>query len=103
MHNLLSNAVKYSSKTENPRVEVGVTKQSGADVFFVKDNGAGFDMKYYDKVFDVFQRLHSEKEFTGNGVGLAFVKRIINRHGGKIWAESEPNKGATFYFTVSID
>lgn len=97
-HNLISNAVKYSSRSKNPIVEVGVIKQDERNVYYVKDNGAGFDMKYYDKLFAVFQRLHSTQEYEGTGVGLSIVKRIIDKHHGKIWAESEPGRGATFYF-----
>ncbi|MBP9151336.1 MAG: response regulator [Flavobacteriales bacterium] len=99
--NLLSNAMKYSSKAENPSVEVGQLEKDGRTIFYVKDNGAGFDMKYYDKLFGVFQRLHRDSEFKGNGVGLALVSRIINRHNGEVWAESELGKGATFYFTLN--
>lgn len=101
IQNLLSNALKYSSRKENTKIEVGVDKQDQTDVFYVRDNGAGFDMKYYDKLFGVFQRLHNNNDFEGNGVGLAFVKRIIERHNGKIWAKSAPNEGATFYFTIN--
>ncbi|AYB32673.1 sensor histidine kinase [Chryseolinea soli] len=99
--NLISNAVKYSQKKESPRVEIGARQEQDKLVFFVKDNGAGFDMKNYDKLFEIFQRLHSEKEFNGNGVGLAIVKRIVDKHNGKIWAESDPGKGSNFYFTLN--
>ncbi len=98
--NLISNAVKYSSKKAAPCIEIGVKEQDGASVLYVKDNGAGFDMRYYDKLFGVFQRLHSAGEFEGTGVGLALVKRIITRHGGHIWAEGKLNEGACFYFTL---
>lgn len=98
--NLLSNAVKYSSKNERPLVYVGAENQHGEVVYFVKDNGTGFDMKYYDKLFGVFQRLHHESEFSGTGIGLATVNRIVRKHGGKIWAEAKPEEGATFYFTM---
>lgn len=99
-NNLISNAVKYSSKNEHPVIEIGTEEQDGQTVFYVKDNGAGFDMEYADKLFQPFQRLHGPEEFEGTGIGLSIVKRIIDRHGGKVWAESEPDKGATFYFAI---
>jgi len=98
--NLLSNAVKYSAQTEKPIVEVGSEQKEGDVIYYIKDNGVGFDMRYYDKLFGVFQRLHSAEEFEGTGVGLALVKRIIGKHDGKVWAESEIGKGATFYFLL---
>jgi PAS domain S-box-containing protein len=99
--NLLSNAVKYSGKNEHPVIEIGTIEKDEQQVFFVKDNGVGFDQKYSDKLFKVFQRLHSVAEFEGTGVGLALVEKIISRHDGMIWAEAEVNKGATFYFTFT--
>ena len=100
MENLIGNAWKYSSKNENPVISIGLTETEHGMAVFVRDNGAGFNMKHCDKLFGVFQRLHLEKEFKGTGVGLATVKRIVQRHGGTIWAESEVNHGATFYFTI---
>ncbi len=98
--NLLSNAVKYSSKKEKARVEVSSKKEGSEIIYSVKDNGAGFDMKYADKLFGVFQRLHSPKEFDGTGIGLATVQRIIKKHGGRIWANAKENEGATFSFAL---
>lgn len=99
-HNLVSNALKYSSKREDPQIEIGRTEIERNTVYYVKDNGVGFDMAYYKKLFGVFQRLHGQEEFEGTGVGLAIVQRIIQRHGGKIWAEAKVDEGAVFYFTL---
>jgi len=98
--NLISNAVKFTGKAKNAIVEIGCTSQNNKNVFYVKDNGVGFDMKYVRKIFDVFQRLHSVEEFPGTGIGLSIVQRIIYKHEGKIWVESEKNKGTTFFFTI---
>jgi PAS domain S-box-containing protein len=97
--NLLSNATKFSRTRDHPVVEIGSGMKSGRQVYFVRDNGVGFDMRYADKIFGVFQRLHNADEYEGTGVGLAIVHRIIELHGGRIWVESEPDKGTTFYFT----
>lgn len=100
MDNLLNNAWKYTAKQPQPVVEFGMTEQDGQSAYFVRDNGSGFDMAYAYKLFGVFQRLHKADDFPGNGVGLATVRRIINRHGGKIWANAAINQGATFYFSL---
>ncbi len=101
MFNLISNAIKYSSKKDKPVVEIYSEEHNGEIVFTVKDNGVGFDMKYEDKLFGVFQRLHSTEEFEGTGVGLAIVQRIIAKHKGKVWAEGKVNEGAVFNFTAN--
>jgi PAS domain S-box-containing protein len=98
--NLVSNAIKYSSKREQPVVEIGAISDDKEHTYFVRDNGAGFDPRHKAKLFGVFQRLHDQSEFSGTGVGLALVQRIVNRHSGRVWADGKPNEGATFYFTL---
>jgi len=98
--NLLSNAVKFTRNVENARITIGSTKEEGSKTIYVKDNGVGFDPAYTEKLFKAFQRLHSQQEYDGTGIGLVTVKRIISSHGGRVWAESASDEGATFYFTL---
>ncbi len=98
--NLISNAIKYSANSSPSKIEIGSTEEESMNVYFIKDNGVGFDMEYYDKLFGVFQRLHSDEEFEGTGIGLAIVQKVIRRHKGNVWAESILEKGSSFYFKL---
>jgi light-regulated signal transduction histidine kinase (bacteriophytochrome) len=99
--NLIGNALKFTARTADAAITFGSSSQNGKTVYFLRDNGAGFDMKYVDRLFTAFQRLHGERDFKGSGIGLATVSRIIRRHHGSIWAEGEPGKGAAFFFTLT--
>ena len=98
--NLLSNAFKFTSRKARPRIEVGLVGEGDGEAFFVRDNGSGFDMARADRLFGAFERLHSDAEFAGTGVGLSIVQQIIRRHGGRVWAEAKVDDGATFFFTL---
>ena len=99
-YNLLANAVKFTQHREKAIIEVGSYSEDELNVYYMKDNGAGFDMKNYEKLFRVFQRLHSASEFTGTGIGLAIVQRILKRHGGQIWADGKKDEGTVFFFSL---
>jgi light-regulated signal transduction histidine kinase (bacteriophytochrome) len=98
--NLISNALKYTRKREVTKIEICAEEKDDSVVYYIHDNGVGFDMNHYNKLFSAFNRLHSEKDFQGTGIGLAIVHRIITKHGGKVWAESLADKGAKFYFSI---
>lgn len=99
-HNLLANALTFSSRSESPRIEIGGRREQGECVWYVRDNGVGFDMQYAGKLFGIFQRMHGDEEFPGAGTGLATVRRIVTRHGGRVWAEARTDEGATFFFAL---
>ena len=99
--NLLENAWKFTARRQRPAVEVGPCQNTALPTYYVRDNGAGFDPAYASRLFGAFQRLHADREFPGTGIGLAIVQRVIARHGGTVWAESRPEQGATFYFTLA--
>ncbi len=101
-YNLIGNSIKYTGKKSEAKIEIGAKFSDNEIVYFVKDNGDGFDMQYSDKLFNIFQRLHAQDQFHGNGVGLALVERIISKHGGKVWAEGRPGDGAIFYFSMPL-
>jgi signal transduction histidine kinase len=101
LQNLIGNALKFSARSSEPRIEIGAREQDGKIVYYVADNGIGFDTRHADKLFGVFERLHARLDYPGTGVGLAIVKRLIERQGGDVWAESTPDVGSTFYFTLT--
>ena len=101
--NLISNALKYSAKKPSPEITISQRVEGAEVIFSVADNGAGFEPAYADKLFGVFQRLHSSADFEGNGIGLAIVRRIVERHDGRVWAEGRPGAGATFHFSLPVD
>jgi light-regulated signal transduction histidine kinase (bacteriophytochrome) len=100
--NLLSNAIKYTKPKEIAIIEVGGIREENENIYYVKDNGVGFDMENADKLFNIFQRLHSQEEFEGTGIGLVIVKRIVEKHGGRVWAEGRPKEGAKFCFALPV-
>jgi len=101
--NLISNAIKFRKNDEPPEIHISSSKNENEYIFAIRDNGIGIEKEYYNRIFTVFQRLHTREEYQGTGIGLSITKKIIERHGGRIWVESEPNKGSTFYFTLLTD
>jgi light-regulated signal transduction histidine kinase (bacteriophytochrome) len=99
---LIGNAWKFTSRAGHPHIEIGAATENGAHTFFVRDNGAGFDISFGGKLFTPFQRLHDAREFPGTGIGLATVQRIVHRHGGRVWAEGRVGEGAAFYFRIPV-
>ncbi len=101
LENLIGNAWKFTARNPDAAIEIGAEVHEGRNAWFVRDNGTGFDMRYADRLFAPFQRLHADKEFEGTGIGLSIVKRIVRRHGGQVWVKSEEGRGTTFYFTLA--
>jgi signal transduction histidine kinase len=100
LRNLLDNALKFSAQAQPPRITIGGREEGNEVIVWVQDNGVGFDMKYHDRIFDIFQRLHRQEDYPGTGIGLALVKKAVQRMGGRVWAESAPGQGATFYLAL---
>ena len=101
--NLLENAIKFTRDIPHPKIEIGGSQSNKADRFWVRDNGVGFDMKYQDRIFEIFQRLHRAEDYPGTGIGLAIVRKAADRMGGRVWSESQPGEGARFYFELPRD
>ena len=103
LFNLIANAVKYAKPDQTVSIEFGGARVEGENLYWVRDRGIGFDMRYAEKIYGVFQRLHSDADIEGSGIGLAIVQRVVQRHGGRAWAESEPGKGSSFFFTLPVE
>jgi two-component system sensor kinase len=103
LYNLMANAVKFTRMRDRAVIEVNCSNSGEYNTYCIKDNGTGFDMRYYDQLFEIFRRLHSTSEFEGTGIGLAIVKKIVQKHGGRVWAEGKPGEGAIFFFTLPAD